>query len=323
MAGSSMFVGIDVSKAHLDLAILPATTSVRLTNDAAGWADLVARLDHTTAPCIVLEATGTYHVGVTLALAEAGMPPAVVNPARTHAFIRSEGRQTKTDRTDARLLARFAQQKQPSPSPVLTETARQLKDLVACRDDFTQLLVMEKNRLTVATAATRGHHQAMIDHLTTERATVDGEIAQLIAADPDLAARNRIVQSMPGIGPVLGSVLLAGLAELGDGDPKGLASLAGVAPHLQQSGTSPGPAHLRGGRVTIRKALYQVAVTATRGPGPLRAHYQQLRVRGKPHKVALIACARRMLGILNAMLRDGITWSETKVARGAFLPQAA
>ena len=152
MTDSSRFVGIDVSKHHLDIAILPATI-FRVTNDAAGWNDLVDRLDRTTAPCVVLEATGPYHVGVTLALAAAGMPPAVINPARTHAFIRSEGQQTKTDRTDARLLARFAQQKQPSPSLVPCENARHLTDLVSCRDDLTGMLVMEKNRLTVATAS--------------------------------------------------------------------------------------------------------------------------------------------------------------------------
>lgn len=322
MTDSSRFVGIDVSKHHLDIAILPATI-FRVTNDAAGWNDLVDRLDRTTAPCVVLEATGPYHVGVTLALAAAGMPPAVINPARTHAFIRSEGQQTKTDRTDARLLARFAQQKQPSPSLVPCENARHLTDLVSCRDDLTGMLVMEKNRLTVATAVTRGHHQTIIAQLTAERRLVETEIAALIAADPGLAARDALLQSAPGIGVVLSPVLLAGLPELGQFPASGLAALAGVAPHIQQSGLNPGTAHLRGGRVAIRKALYQVAVTATRKPGPMREHYQQLRGRGKPHKVALIACARRMLGILNAMLRDGVTWPDTKVAQGAFLPQTA
>lgn len=322
MTGSPVWVGIDVSKAHLDIALCPEGTTLRTTNDAAGWAALIARLDPTTAPCLVLEATGPYHRGVTHARAAAGMPPAVLNPERTHAFIRSEGQRTKTDRTDARLLARFAAQKQPAPSPVPSPQARELADLVACRDDFTKLLTMEKNRCHTATARTRPHHEALIAHLTAERTAVDREIAALIAGDPEFAARNRILRSMPGIGPVLAPVLLAGLSELGRTDAKGLAALAGVAPHLQQSGTNRGTAHLQGGRVPVRKALYQMAHTAvTRNP-VFAAHCAQLRQR-MAYKPAVVACARRMLGILNAMLRDGITWSETDVAQGRFLSAPA
>lgn len=316
------FVGIDVGKAHLDLALLPDATSFRVSNDEAGWAELIARIAGATPPTIVLEATGAYHVGVTLALAEAGMPPAVMNPEQTHAFIRSEGQGTKTDRTDARLLARFGQQKRPVPSPVLTQNARDLKELVACRDDFTKLLTMEKNRRHVATARTRNHHQAMIDALLIQRRAVEREIAHLITADPTLAARNRIVQSMPGIGVVLGPVLLAGLVELGQPDPKALASLAGVAPHTRQSGTRQAHGVIGGGRVTIRQALYQMAVTAVTHNPVMKAHFRQLRLR-LPYKAAIIACARRMLGILNAMVRDGLTWPETKVGQDQFLPNPA
>jgi len=202
------FVEIDVSKAHLDVALLPEATTFRVPNDDTGWATLIARIAGPTPPTVVLEATGSHHVGVTLALAAAGMPPAVMNPAQTHAVIRSEGQRTKTERIDARLLARFGQQKQPSPSPVLTQNARDLKELVACRDDFTKLLTMEQNRIQVATDRTRHHHQAMIDHLTAERRAIEREIAQLIAADAALTERDRIVQSTPGVGPVLGPDLV-------------------------------------------------------------------------------------------------------------------
>lgn len=248
------------------------------------------------------------------------MPVTVANPEQTHAFIRSEGQHTRTDRTDATLLARFAQQKQPEPSPVPSPEARQLTELVACRDDFTHLLVMEKNRLHVAIAVTADHHRLVIAHLVAERKLVEQEIAALIAADPALAERTRILQSMPGLGPVLRAVLVAGLAELGSGDPKGLASLAGVAPHLQQSGSRPERGMIRGGRVTIRKALYLMAVTAAARNPVIQAHFAQLRQR-LAYKPAIIACARRMLGILNAMIRDGLTWSETRVGQGAFLPK--
>lgn len=322
MAPSVLCVGIDVSKAHLDVALLPDDTAFRVANDATGWAALIDRIAGETPPTVILEATGSHHVGVTLALAAAGLPPAVMNPEQTHAFIRSEGQRTKTDRTDARLLARFAQQKQPDPSPVLTQDARDLKELVGCRDDLTKLLTMEQNRLGVATDRTRRHHQTVIDHLTTERRAVDQEIAQLIAADPVLVTRNTILQSMPGIGPVLSAVLLAGLPELGQADPKGLAALAGVAPHTQQSGRHTGRGAIGGGRVTIRKALYQMATTAVRCNPVIKAHFTQLRQR-MTYTPAVIACARRMLGILNAMVRKGLTWQETNVGQGQFLPDPA
>lgn len=217
------------------------------------------------------------------------------------------------------MLARFAQQKQPPPSPVLTQHARDLKELVACRDDFTKLLTMETNRLVVATARTRSHHKAVIDHLTAQRRAVDHEIAGLIAADPALTTRNAILQSVPGIGPVLSAVLLAGLPEFGQQDAK---ALAGVAPHTHQSGTRSGRAAIGGGRITITKALYQMAHTAVIWDPVMTAHFTQLR-RRMPYKVALIGCARRMLGILNAMVRKGLTWQETKVAQGHFLPDSA
>jgi transposase len=322
MAVSPSIVGIDVSKQDLDVAILPSETHLRVPNDAAGWAQLIAQIDPTAPPTIVLEATGPYHVGLTLALAAAGYPAAVINPARTHAFIASEGQRTKTDRTDATLLARFGEQKRPAPSPVLSETARQLKDLVACRDELTQLRTMELNRLSVATVWTAPHHQAVLDALTRERDLVVREIAALIARDPALTARAALLQSAPGIGPVLGPVLLARLPELGTGDPKGLASLAGVAPHTQQSGTGKAHGPIQGGRPAVRKALFQMARTAVARNPVLKTHYHRLIAEGKPDKVAIIACARRELGILHAMLRDGITWQQTRVGQGHFLPDA-
>jgi transposase len=322
MTRSPQCIGIDVSKATLDVALLPEQTTFRISNDASGWAELITHIAPAPPPCIVLEATGTYHNGVTAALAAAGVPAAVMNPDHTHAFIRSEGQRTKTDRVDALLLARFAQQKQPAPSPVPSQNARDFKELVACRAEFTKLLTMEQNRRQVATACSRQHHDAVIAALETERLTVEQEIAALIAADPALAARHAIVRSMPGIGPVLAPVLLAGLPELGQGAPQGLASLAGVAPHTRQSGKGKAHGTIQGGRVAICKALYQMATTAAARNPVIKAHFTQLRQR-MPYKAALIACARRMLGILNAMVREGITWHETRVGQGHFLPQPA
>jgi len=179
----------------------------------------------------VLEATSVYPVGLTVALAAAGFPAAVMNPEQPHAFLRSEGQRTNTDRTDARLFARVGQQKQPTPSPVLTEPTRDLKELVACREDVTKLLPMEKNRRQVATDRTRAHHQAIIDHRRAERRAVATEIAALIAVDPALTSRQRIRQSVPGIGAVLAPVLLAGLTELGHGEAKARSCLSTLDCH--------------------------------------------------------------------------------------------
>lgn len=316
------FVGIDVSKATLDVAILPGETTFQVPNDATGWAVLLTRLPAEGALTIVLEATGAYHRGVTLALAGAGHPPAVVNPERTHAFIRSEGVRAKTDRIDAGLLARFGQQKQPAPSPVRPANARQLAELVACREDLTKSLVMAKNRLHVASELVRDVHEATIAFVSEQIAQVDQRIAATIAADEALAERRQILQSVPGVGPVLSAVLLAGLPELGVLGAKPIASLAGVAPHPRDSGTRHGTRAIRGGRRAIRKALFQMARTAVRCDPVMGGHYRQLRER-LSDKAAVIACARRMLGILNAMLRDGLSWPHTQVGQGRFLPHTA
>lgn len=246
----------------------------------------------------------------------------MINPPRTHAFIVSEGVRAKTDRSDARLLARFGQQKAPPPSPVLTDNARDLKELVGCRDDLTKTMVMEKNRLGVARDLVQDIHQTTIAFLAEQIARIDRQIADLISADADLDTRNRRLQSAPGVGTVLSAVLLARLPELGGVDAKALASLAGVAPHPQDSGTTRGYRATTGGRPAVCKALSQMAQTATRCTPVMQAHYQQRR-RRMTHKPAVIACARRMLGILNAMVRDGLTWPETTVGQGQFLPQPA
>jgi transposase len=315
---SSRFVGIDVSKAHLDVAILPDATTFQVANAATGGVGLLARLPDEGPVTIVLEATGSYHRGVPFALAGAGHPPAVINPRRTQAFLVSAGMRSKTDRSDARRLARFGQQKQPPPSPIDTQTARTRKDLVGCRDDFTKTLVMEKNRRTVASASGRALHETTIAFLTQQLARVDQPIAALLAADVELCVRAEVLRSVPGIGPVL----LVRLPELGAAAPKALAALAGVAPYARDSGITRGARTIGGGRPAVCKALYQMAQTATRCHPVMRAHYQRRRQR-LPHKPAVIACARRMLGILNAMLREGITWHETQVGQGQFLPDPA
>lgn len=317
------YVGIDVSKRHLDVALLPGDVTFRVANDAAGWATIVTRVRAGGTPaCLVVEATNTYHVGLTLALAEADLPAAVMNPQRTAAFKSWTGRRAKTDRHDARALAAFAQQQRPAPTPVPSATVRILKELLACRDGLPQTLVATKNRLQTATDVTRAVHERLLAALETERTQLETEIAAQIAADAVLAGRRALLLTVPGIGPVLSATLAAGLPELGLLEARPLAALAGLAPHPRDSGGTRGQRWCVGGRRHIATALYQMAVTAVRCDPIMGAHYRQLRAR-RPPKVALVAVARRMLGILNAMIRDGLTWQQTKVGQGQFLAEAA
>lgn len=193
---------------------------------------------------------------------------------------------------------------------------------MACRDDFVQMLVQEKNRLGTATEVTASRHRRTIAYFQEQLREVEREITSLIATDAELAERRRLLATTPGVGSAISAVLVAGLPELGSFDKKAIASLAGIAPHPRDSGTRQGRRAIVGGRRHICKALSQMAVTAIRCNPTIRAHDQQLRAR-RPHKVALIACARRMLGILTVMLRDGLTWHETKVGQGLFLPPSA
>jgi transposase len=230
----------------------------------------------------------------------------VINPAWTRAFAKSEGQRAKTDRVNARMLARYAQQKQPQPRPRLGDAHRQLKELVACRDGLVKLITMVTNQAQEATDVSRGFLQATVAGLERQRDAATQTIAALIAAEPDLAARDRQFQTVPGIGPIVSAVLISSLSELGTCSHKAVASLAGVAPYPQDSGGTQGQRCIGGGRADVRRALYQAVTSARRFNPVIRAHYQHLCHR-KPHKVAMVACINRLLGILTAMIRDDLT----------------
>ena len=319
---SPQFVGIDVAKATLDVAVLPDGHAFQVRNSPAGWCQLITQLGTSGPLCIVLEATGKYHLGVTEALADAGMPAAVINPAWSHAFAKSEGRRAKTDRVDALMLARYAQQKQPLPRPQLSASAHQLKELVACRDGLVKLVTMVTNQEQEATDISRAILQATITDLLRQRDIADAAIRDLIAANDDLRARDQQLRTVPGIGPVVSAVLITGCAELGSCSHKAVASLVGVAPHPHDSGTARGQRFISGGRAEVRRALYQMVNSARRFNPIVRAHYQHLRQR-KPHKVAMIACINRMLGILTAMLRDGLAWTDLNLVKDLKTTQSA
>ena len=320
MSLSATWFGIDVAKAHLDVAQWGAAASRRVPNTPAGWTRLLAELNRTEQPVVVLEATGPYHRPLVVALHAGGIPTTVINPAQMRSYARSQGQRAKTDPIDAQLLARYGAQTQPAPTPLPTASERRLAELVSRRHDLTQDRVREQNRRQTTTdpliLASIDRHLAL---LADELAAVDRAIATETAADAQSAARSALLRSAPGIGPVIAATLVAGLPELGTLAPKPLAALVGVAPFARESGTQHRPRTIAGGRAPVRTALFQAVVSATRCNAVLRAHLQRLIARGKPYKVAMVATMRRLLGILNAMLRDGLTWQQTTVGQGRFL----
>lgn len=319
MTEPTRFIGIDVSKHHLDLMSLPDHTHWQLPNDATGWHQLCTDLGAQPPTLIVLEATGRYETGVVIALGDAGMIPAVMNPLTIRRFAQSLGRRAKNDLLDAELLARYAERVRPTPRPIPEETARNLRALLERRRQLTESLVMEKNRLQQATSLIRPSIAAMIATIQQRIEEIDDLLASVVASDPDWQQRVDQLDSVPGIAPLSAMRLAVGLPELGQMTAQEAASLAGVAPFTRDSGLLRGTRQIAAGRTMVRQTLYQVAITTTRCDPTFRAHYRQLRDRGKPHKVALVACMRRLLGIINAMVRDGLTWHQTNVGQGQFL----
>lgn len=316
MAPSLNFVGIDVSKAHLDVAVRPGGVGFRVANDPAGHAELVARLRPTAPALVVLEATGGYETPAVAALQAAGLPAVAVNPRQARDFARGTGRLAKTDRIDAEALAHFAEVVRPEPRPLGSAEQRALDALLTRRAQLVEMRVMESNRLAgVADPAVRagiGRHLAWLD---AELSEAERQLDEAVRASPAWRERDELLRGIPGIGPVTSRTLLAALPELGATGGGRLAALVGLAPYADDSGTLRGPRHIRGGRADVRRVLYLAALSASRR-GPLREFAERLRSRGKKAKVVLIAVARKLLVIANAVIRTGRPWQpELAMAR--------
>jgi transposase len=314
-SSGALWVGLDVSKDFLDVHVRPAGLAFRLPNDETGIADLVARLQPLAPASLVLEATGGYEIPVVAALATAGLAPAVVNPRQARRFAEGVGRLAKTDPLDAALLAHFAEAVRPEPRPVPDADARALGDLLARRRQLVQMRVSEQHRLPTASGPIRKGIQRHIDYLDRQIKGIEGELTAAVQASPAWRARDELLQSVPGVGPQVARTLLAELPELGTTSGRQLAALCGLAPFNRDSGRRRGPRSIYGGRRHVRAALYQAALVAMRWNAPLRGVYKGLLARGKAKKVALIAVARRLLVILNALVRNGTPWQE-KLAVG-------
>lgn len=311
----ALCAGIDVAKDALDVHVRPTALAFRVANDEAGIADLVARLRDLRPAAVVLEATGGYEVPVVAALAAAGLAPAVVNPRQVRRFAEGVGRLAKTDRLDAAVLAHFAEAVRPDPRPVPDAEARALGDLLARRRQLVHMRVSEQHRLPTASGPVRTNIQRHIDYLDRQVRAIEADLAAAVKASPAWRERDELLQSVPGVGPQVSRTLLAELPELGATPGRQLAALCGLAPFSRDSGRRTGHRAIRGGRAHVRAALYQAAVVAMRFNAPLKAVYERLRGRGKAKKVALIAVARRLLVILNALVRTGTPWDENLALR--------
>lgn len=304
-----MFVGIDVSKDRLDVHIRPSQQSFSVPRDGAGIAALAERLRAPAPALIVLEATGGFELTVAAGLAGAGLPLAVVNPAQIRAFARAVGRLAKTDRLDAAIIARFADQVRPEPRPVADDQAQALAELVARRRQVVEMIGMESNRRRQARGPTvLAGIERTLAALRRELAELDREIDDQIKGSPAWRAAENLLTSVPGIGPITARTLIAELPELGRIDRRRLAALVGVAPVNRDSGAMRGHRAIAGGRTEVRNVLFMAALTATRHNPVIRALYARLRQRGRPAKAALVAAIRKLLTILNAILRDQRPW---------------
>ena len=308
MAQDALWIGIDVAKKQLDVAARPTGEVWQVANDEAGIAELTEALRSRGVNLVVLEATGGLEAQVTTALTLAGVPVAVVNPRQARDFAKALGHLAKTDRADALALAHFAEAVKPEPRALRDEEASHLAALVARRRQLMEMLVMEQNRLGSAPYGLRKEIQTHVEWIKARLKDNDKDVHKLLKNSPLWREKDQLLQSVPGVGPVVSATLLAGLPELGKLNRKQIAALVGVAPFNRDSGTMRGRRTIWGGRAEVRASLYMATLTAVRRCQALKDFYERLVKAGKPKKVALVACMRKLLTHLNAMARDNAPW---------------
>ncbi|NEV77160.1 IS110 family transposase [Rhodopseudomonas sp. BR0C11] len=296
--------GVDAGQRFLDVALAPSGQTFRMPNLAEGIAQIIARLERSGVRRVVLEAIGPYAEPLVRALSVAGFEVGIVNPRRIKAFREAEGGRAKTDRLDARLIARSALTMPETLRPLPTDTQLELKALSLRRRQLTEMIAMEKTRMKqVRGTLLLDSHRAAIAALSAQCQAIEAELARRIGDDAELRRVLHILKSIPGIGERVATLLITDLPELGQRDRKAIASLAGLAPHVSQSGAAPPRAAIAGGRPCVRAALYMAAMVAARHHPKLRDDYNALRLQGKPGKVALIAIARKLLVTANALVK--------------------
>jgi transposase len=310
---SQMFVGIDVAKAQLDIALRPTGERWAVTNDETGIAALIGRLQAVQPTLIVLEATGGYQRAVVAALAAAALPLVVVNPRQVRDFAKATGQLAKTDALDARAVAHFAEAVRPALRPLPDAQTEELRTLLARRRQLIAMRTAEQNRLENATPRLRADLVAHIAWLEQRVAALDDDLDTTLRASPVWRERETLYRSVPGIGPVCARTLVLDLPELGTLSRQRIAALVGVAPFNRDSGTLRGTRTTWGGRAHVRATLYMSTLVAVRHNPVLKAFYQRLCTAGKAKKVALTACMRKLLTILNAMGKHQTPWQPREV----------
>jgi transposase len=307
------WVGIDVSQDNLDIAIHPQNSTWRVTNDLSGTAELVSKLAAHQIAGIVLEATGGLERAVMSELEAAGYQTRRVNPVQIRHFAKAAGKLAKTDRIDALMIAHFGQSLQPPVTLLPDAQTRELQALVTRRQQVVAMVTMEKNHLHSCETWVRSSIEATIAQLEAQLVELEARLASVSTGRPQWQERLAILTSVKGIGPVISQALLVQLPELGQRSAKQIAALVGVAPFNHDSGKWRGQRRIQGGRKELRSLLYMAAMCAVQHNSVFRDHYAQLLTRGKPRQVALVACIRKLLGILNAMLRTNQPWCDQPV----------
>jgi transposase len=308
MNPSPLFVGIDVAKAKLDVALRPGDQTWQIDHDEATIAQLVAQLQAQSPTLIVVEATGGLEAPLVAALAAQELPVVVINPRLARDFAKAPGYLAKTDRIDARVLAHYGEAVRPSLRPLPDADTQQLRALVVRRRQLLEMLGAEHNRLSTAPERVRDSIAQHLSWMRQQLASLDADLESMLKASEVFRQRDKILQSTPGVGPVLSQTLLAQVPELGQLNRKKIAALIGVAPFNRDSGTLWGHRTIWGGRASVRAALYMSTLVATRHNPVIREFYERLLAAGKVKKVALTACMRKLLTILNAMVKHQQTW---------------
>ena len=304
------YVGIDVSKDRLDGHVHPAGAAFSAARNGAGLEDLVARLKALAPALVAVEATGGFETVVSAALASAGLPVVVVNPAQVRHFAQALGKRAKTDPIDAAVIARFAEATKPEPRPLPDETTQLLADLVARRRQIVEMMAAEGQRERRAPKRLLKSIARLRKALEKELAELDAELDDHVRGSPVWAEKEDLLASVPGVGPIIARTLIAEMPELGTLDRRQIAALAGLAPWTRQSGQWKGKSLIGGGRKAVRSVLFMGALTAARHNPVLKAFRDRKIAEGKPKMVAAIAVARKLLTILNAILRDKAPWRQ-------------
>ncbi len=315
--GRKVFIGVDVSKEQLDVAIWPTEETWKTTQAPEDVDALARRIKKLKPALVVLESTGGLEMPLAAALSELNVPVAIVNPRQVRDFAKATGKLAKTDRIDALIMARFAQAVCPEARPIPDAKRQELKAILARRRQLIEMITMEKNRLhSTKVVRVRSSIDQVIASLKKQLREINGDLDQAIKASEAWCVKDDLLKSVPAVGPVLTSTLIIDLPELGCLNRKEIAALVGVAPLNRDRGKFKGTRRIWGGRAAVRTALYMGALVAARHNPVIKAYYQRLLAMGKPQKVALTACMRKLLLILNVMVRDDTRWRQNNIRLG-------